>query len=408
MKRSWALLAGMALSFAASAQTYSRTGGELDALLGRAVDETPIPGLVAMAVDADGVIYEGAFGLRDVAGGAPMTVDSMFRIASMTKPVTSAAIMMLVEQGDIALDDPIGLYLPALADKEVIDEFDRETGEYTTRPAAGPITIRHLLTHSSGLGYGFSSAMLLRMTGGSFDVSASDLPLLHDPGARWTYGESTRVLGRLVERISGQSLEAFMQARIFAPLGMSDTSYRVPPEKMPRVVTVHGLVDGELTETPNPERIDPADILGDGGLVSTAADYARFMQMLLRGGRAADGRALLSEASVRSMGENHLGEVRVSLQDAALPNLAKQFPLGAGRDGFGLGFQITGPHSEPDTRAPGSMSWAGIYNTEFWVDPVTGIAAVLLMQYLPFYDGDAIATLIDFEQRLYRNVDRSR
>jgi CubicO group peptidase (beta-lactamase class C family) len=105
------------------------------------------------------------------------------------------------------------------------------------------------------------------------------------------------------------------------------------------------------------------------------------------------------------MGENHLGDVRVSLQDAALPNLAKQFPLGAGRDGFGLGLQVTGPHSEPDTRAPGSMSWAGIYNTEFWVDPATGVGAVLLMQYLPFYDGDAIATLIDFEQRLYRSLD---
>jgi CubicO group peptidase (beta-lactamase class C family) len=405
MKRSWALLAGLALSISAYAQPDSSDEGTLDAVLRQAVEHTPIPGLVAMAVTADGIVYEGAFGLKDVAGEAPMTLDSMFRIASMTKPVTSVAVMMLVEQGDIGLDDPIGLYLPELADMDVIDEFDLETGEHTTRPAAGPITIRHLLTHSSGLGYGFSSTTLLRMTDGSFDVSATDLPLLHDPGARWTYGESTRVLGRLVERISGQPLEAFMQARIFAPLNMSDTGYSVPPEKMARVVTVHGLVDGKLSETPNPDRIAPDDILGDGGLVSTAADYAKFMQMLLRGGRAPDGRALLSEATVQSMGENHLGEVRVSLQDAALPNVAKQFPLGAGRDGFGLGFQITGEHAEPDTRAPGSMSWAGIYNTEFWVDPATGIGAVLLMQYLPFYDGDAIATLIDFEQRLYRSLD---
>lgn len=406
MNRCSVVFVCLTLTAAVSAQPDWRAADDLDALLAQAIEQTPIPGLVAMAVDADTVIYRGAFGHQNVAGGVPMALDSIFRIASMTKPVTSVAVMMLVERGDISLDDPIARYLPELADREVIDDFDMSTGEYTTRPAASPITIRHLLTHSSGLGYSFSSAMLSRMTGGSFEVSATDLPLLYDPGTRWTYGESTRVLGRLVERVSGQPLDAFMQARIFAPLGMSDTSYRVAPEKMSRVVTVHALADGALTETPNPERIEPAAIQGDGGLLSTAADYAKFMQMLLRGGRAPDGRSLLSEATVRSMGENHLGDVRVSLQDAALPDLAKQFPLGAGRDGFGLGFQITGPHSEPNTRAPGSMSWAGIYNTEFWIDPVSGIAAVLLMQYLPFYDGDAVATLLDFEQHLYRSLDQ--
>lgn len=405
MNRCWAIVAGLALAAAAGAQPRTDANGTLDSVLASAVEQTPIPGLVAMAVTADAVLYEGAFGQQNVAENTPMALDSMFRIASMTKPVTSVAVMMLVEQGEVALDDPIGDYLPELAGKEVIDELDAETNDYTTRPATGPITIRHLLTHSSGLGYGFSSETLFRLTGGSFEISATELPLLHDPGSRWTYGESTRVLGHLVETVAGQPLEAFMQARIFAPLGMSDTSYSVPPEKMPRVVTTHALVDGKLAENPNPENIAPAEAFGDGGLVSTAADYAKFMQMLLRGGSAPDGRRLLSEATVRTMGENHLGDVRVSVQDAALPDLAKAFPLGAGRDGFGLGFQITGQHSEPDTRAPGSMSWAGIYNTEFWIDPDSGIAAVLLMQYLPFYDGDAIATLIEFEHALYRSFD---
>jgi CubicO group peptidase (beta-lactamase class C family) len=404
MNRLCVIVLGIALAAPVCAQTYVEDPAVIDSFLEQTITQTPIPGLVAMVVDRDSVLYSGAFGARDVALGRPMTMDTIFRIASMTKPITSVAVMMLVERGEVSLDDPISRFFPEFRNKEVFEAFN-EDGSYAARPATHEITVRHLLTHSSGLGYSFASHTLQKMTDGVFNASAVDYPLLHDPGSRWSYGESTRVLGRLVEHISGDSLDVFMQERIFAPLGMNDTSYRVPAQKMARVATTHRIVDGKMVETANEASIDPAAIQGDGGLNSTAADYLKFVQMLLRGGRTPDGRQLLSEAAVLSMGENHLGDVRVSLQDAALPDLSKHFPLGAGRDGFGLGFQVTGEPAELNARSPGSMSWAGIFNTEFWIDPQRGIGAVLLMQYLPFYDSDAIATLLGFEERLYRQLE---
>ena len=231
-------------------------------------------------------------------------------------------------------------------------------------------------------------------------MSVQGLPLLFDPGTRWAYGESTRVLGTLVETLTGQSLDDFMEERIFVPLDMTDTFYVVPARKAHRVVTIHNRDEQGLVEMPNPEEIAAPDN-GDGGLHSTAADYMKFVQMFLNSGRAHDGARLLSEESVRLMGQNHTGNVRVELQPAALPAWTRPFPLGAGRDTFGLGFQVTGAHDRPDMRRPGSMSWAGIFNTEFWIDPESGIGAVLLMQYLPFYDDAAIATLQGFERRIY-------
>jgi CubicO group peptidase (beta-lactamase class C family) len=166
---------------------------------------------------------------------------------------------------------------------------------------------------------------------------------------------------------------------------------------------VHRTTDGGLVEDPNPADIGtPAR--GDGGLFSTAADYTKFMQMILNGGRAPDGTRLLSAASVELLGQNHTGTVRVERQPGAIPALSKPFPLGAGRDTFGLGFQITGAHDDVGARTPGSMSWAGLYNTEFWIDPARGIGAVLLMQYLPFYDPAAIETLQGFERRVYESL----
>ena len=400
-----AAVAFVALAYApwAAAQNRLPTSAAIDSYLTSVVRDTRIPGIVALVVDADGVVYTGAFGRQNVAAGVPMATNSIFRIASMTKPVTSVAVMMLVQEGDIGLDDPVSQYLPAFEDLKVIENFNAADKSYGTRPAKTPMTVRHLLTHTSGLGYAFSNPALAALVGSDPGASVTRFPLLHDPGARWTYGESTRVLGSLVEQVSGQPLDEFMMERIFIPLGMSDTFYTVPAPKAGRVVTVHRTTPEGLVETPNPAEIT-APVYGDGGLHSTAADYAKFIQLFLNKGRAPNGVRLLSEASVALMGENHIGAIFVEQQPAANPAVTEPFPLGAGRDKFGLGFEITGPHTDRFARSPGSMAWAGIFNTEFWIDPRRGIGGVLLMQYLPFYDGAAIETLQGFEHRVYEGL----
>jgi CubicO group peptidase (beta-lactamase class C family) len=334
-----------------------------------------------------------------------MRPDSIFRIASMTKPVTSLAVMMLFEEHKLGLDDPIEKYLPEYAHPRVIEAFYPLDRSYTTRPAVRSITVRHLLTHTSGLGYGFASLTLAQLQGDGADAKPlpNPLPLLHDPGAMWSYGESTRLLGRLVEKLSGQPLDEFMRKRIFEPLGMQETWYAVPAEKIGRVVTVHRWSDGKLVEVPNGNDVR-SPVQGDGGLNTTAADYAKFIALFLNHGRTHDGHQLVQQSTLVLMGRNHIGGVRVRLQEAAVPSLSAVFPLGAGRDLFGLGFQVTGSPAVKDMRAPGSLSWAGIYNTEFWIDPEKGIGGILLMQYLPFYDKAAIETLVGFEQRVYQTL----
>jgi methyl acetate hydrolase len=398
------LLLALTLSFGgAFAQSRLPSGPAIDAYLQAAVRETHIPGIVALVTDADRVIYTGAFGHQDVANDIPMDVDTIFRIASMTKPVTSVAVMMLVQEGDIGLDDPIADYLPSFESAQVLETFDAATGHYTSRPAARPITVRHLLTHTSGLGYAWSAAPLAALVGSEPGVSVTRFPLLHDPGTRWTYGESTRVLGTLVEEVSGQPLDEFLTERLFVPLGMSDTFFHVPAVKISRLATVHRTTAEGLVESPNPAAVS-SPVQGDGGLHSTAEDYAKFIQMLLNHGRTQSGVRLLSEATVKLMGENHIGAIRVELQPTANPALSQPFPLGAGRDTFGLGFQVTSARDTPFARSPGSLAWAGIFNTEFWIDPARGIGGILLMQYLPFYDDAAIATLQGFEQRIYQGL----
>lgn len=380
---------------------------EVDAFLDRAVADTKIPGVVALVTDREGVIYTHAAGAQSVAGARPMNPDAIFNIASMTKPVGAAAILMLVEEGKLRLDDPVSKYLPEFAGRPVIATFNATDATFTTRPASGEVTVRQLLSHSSGLAYGFASDEVARLSAARPGVDVTTLPLLYDPGTAWSYAGGIGVVGRVLERIEGKGLDAFLQERIFAPLGMADTAYVVPAGKRGRVVPPWRLNDGKLVESTLPEAV-ASPVSADGGLYSTASDYARFIRMILNGGQAPDGRRLLSESSVRQMASNQLGSVKVSLQDEPTPQLARAFPLGAGRDGFGLGFQVTGGPATASARAPGSLSWAGIYNTEFWIDPATGIGAVLMMQYLPFYDADAIATLTGFEQRVYQGLGAGR
>ncbi len=375
----------------------------IDEYLDQAVANTKIPGLVALVVDADSTLYSRAVGLRNVARNEAMTEDTIFRIASMTKPVATTAIMMLVEDGKLGLNDPIANYLPEFAERRVVTAFDPEHTNWSTRPASTEATIRHLISHSSGLSYGFASE-IIHAIGENFPGQSAETPLLYDPGTGWSYSGGIAVVGGVAERIEGMGFDSILRARLFAPLGMHETSFIVPLSEHGRVVTTHAPEGDTLVEAQNPNDIR-SPVSGDGGLHSTAADYARFIQFILNGGVAPDGQRLMSEAGIRELGRNQLGDVLVKLQDEPMPQLARAFPLGAGRDGFGLGFQVTGEHDEATLRTPGSMSWAGIWNTEFWIDPARGVGGVLLMQYMPFYDEDAIATLIGFEQRVYERLD---
>lgn len=376
----------------------------VDAYLSERVREAGIPGLVAAVVDFRGVRHVAAFGMQDVAGQVPMKTDTIFRIASMTKPLTSLAAVMLVEDRLLGLDDPVEKYLPEYANPRVIDALFPADGSVITRPAARALTIRHLLTNTSGIGYPFASLTLTQLQGrGAASPQAGPPPLLHDPGALWTYGPGTRVMGQIIEKVSGKPLDVFLRERIFQPLGMNETFFVVPKALHGRVATVHRRGEnGRLVETPNPAELS-APVAGDGGLFSTAADYAKFITFMLNLGRTSpEGPHLVSDHAARLMGRVHTGSVRVRLQEATDPSVSAVFPLGAGRDSFGLGFQVTGPNPPAGLRHAGSLSWAGIYNTHFWIDPDTGVGGILLMQYLPFYDKAAIDTLLGFEQRVYQ------
>jgi CubicO group peptidase (beta-lactamase class C family) len=347
-------------------------------------------------------VFEGAAGrLNDSSSAIP--ANAIFNIASMTKPVTSVAIMMLAEQGKLSINDPVSKYLPGFDGLQVITRFDAKDGTYEARPSKHVMTLRHLLTHTSGIGYGFTNPIVARLQQGNQKLEW-ELPLLSEPGEKWNYSASTRVLGLIIEKVTGQDLESWYQEHIFRPLGMVDTSFAVPKDKQSRLIAPRNHANGRFEARPGapvPSTPTPP-FRGDGGLYSTARDYGVFMQMLLNGGHLGNAR-ILSEQSVREMGKNQIGSVFVTLQPDAMPQLTRPFPLGAGHDKFGLGFQITADTADARTyRRPGSLSWAGIYNTEFWIDPSSGIGGVLLMQFLPFYDEGAIRTLREFEAMTYR------
>jgi CubicO group peptidase (beta-lactamase class C family) len=359
---------------------------------------------VAIVASKDRVLYHNAFGLQDVGKAKPMQKNSIFRIASMTKPVTSAATMLLIEEGKLRLDDPVSKYLPSFAGRETVATFNEADGSFTTRKAASEVRIRHLLSNSSGLAYGFSNAMVPRLqqrTG----RAPEELPLLYDPGTSWTYSGSTKVLGQVIEKLTNAPLDRFLNDRFFTPLGMQDTSYAVPAAKVERVVTTHRLVNGKLVETANPANI-ASQVAGDGGLNSTTDDYIKFLQMFLNGGKL-QGKTILKKDSIEAMTKNQIGNVVVNTQPAVQPNLARPFPVGpsAGRDKFGFGFQITASNKEnTNLRSAGSYTWAGIYNTHFWVDPKREIAGVLMFQVLPFYDDNVMKVYQDVEEAIGRNL----
>ena len=397
-------------AFAGTAHAQNSGTAAIDAGLRGAVERKDVPGVVALITDRQRVLYQGAFGVADVSTGRALTPDAMFRIASMTKPITSFALMQLVEQGRLGLDDPAEKYLPELANLKVFESFDPTTGAYKLRPASRPATVRHFLTHTSGLAYPFTSTIWRDFKPSGGEKFPFGGPLLFDPGERWHYSTSTDVVGRLVEVISGQKLEDYFRQNIFAPLKMDDTSYSVPEAKGPRMVAQQqragAKMDGAV-ELQNPQLglTIPAPI-GGGGLASTASDYGRFVRMFLNRGQL-DGTRVMKPETVELMSQNAMGSVRVPALKTALPRSADFSFIADGRDQWSPGFLIT-VDQVPGKRSPGSLSWGGINNTYFWIDPSRGVSGVILMQYLPFADAKALAVYDAFERGAYQLVNANQ
>jgi methyl acetate hydrolase len=380
--------------------------GALDGVLRKSVEDKAVVGVVAMATDRKGPFYQGAFGAADAATGRALTTDALFRIASMTKAITSTAAMQLIEQGRVGLDDPVEKYLPAFAHLQVFESFDPATGAYRLVPARSIATVRHLMTHTSGLGYPFTSATLRDFKprpGEDYPIG----PLLFEPGARWHYGTSTDWLGKVVEAVSGRPLDEYFRLRITEPLRMADTFYNVPADKQARLVAVHHrdsngvIVKDEVQPGPT---INP--IIGGGGLASTAADYIRFVRMILNDGEL-DGVRILKADTVAAMGQNAIGNLGVPALKTALPRSEDFSFIADGRDKWGLGFLIT-VDDVKGKRSAGSLSWGGIYNTYFWIDRTRGIGGVILTQFLPFADRKALALYDGFERGVYQLADAVR
>ena len=398
----FALANGIAL-----AQDRPRAGAMIDQKLREAVERKDVPGVVALVTDRKGVIYQGAFGVADVATGRALAQDALFRIASMTKPVTSTAAMQLIEQGKLALEDPVEKYLPEMAKLPVFDSFDAKTGNYHLHISSKPITVRHVLTHTSGLGYPFTSATLR-----DFKPRASEDypvgPLLFEPGERWHYGTSIDWLGRLIEALSGRPLDEYFRLRIFEPLGMADTFYNVPSDKQARLVAMHHRnSDGTIIKDEVQPPLNGDPIAGGTGLSSTASDYTRFVRMILNDGQL-DGARILKADTIEAMGRNAIGAIGVRALKTASPQESRDFNFIAdGRDKWGLGFLIT-VDQVPGKRSAGSLSWGGKYNTYFWIDRTRGIAGVMLTQFLPFADREALALYDTFERGIYQVANATR
>ena len=366
---------------------------QIDRVLRKGIDTGDVPGVVAVAATRDGPVYEAAFGKRALPGGPDMTVDSVFWIASMTKAVTSTAAMQLVERGKLALDAPIADVLPELRSPKVLEGFD-ESGEPRLRPAARPITLRHLVTHTAGFGYDIWNPDLLRYEEKkgipgvtSCENLALTTPLTFDPGEKWDYGINIDWIGKAVERVSGQKLGAYLRDNLFGPLGMTDTAFKIGPEQRKRLVGMHIRgADGGLSPMPFEIPQEPEFEMGGGGLYGTATDYLAFARMFLNDGRAAD------------------GDINVRLLKTAIPaysNDAEFFPGMVKK--WGLGFMIS-TERVPGRRSAGSLTWAGLGNTYFWIDPAKGVAGVILMQLVPFADAKALSLYDKFENALYTSL----
>ena len=379
---------------------------DLQKALDEALADQQVGGAVAMIGNADTVLASAQAGLSDPDTGKPMALDGIFQIASMTKAITSVAAMQLVERGLLSLDEPIDAVLPELANPDVLTGFDGD-GKALVEPAKQAITLRHLLTHTAGLGYAFTSDDMAKAQGKVLPASIASIttPLMFEPGTDWLYGVSSDWVGRAVEAASGQTLGAYMEDHIFAPLAMQDTGFAVAPDKIERrVPLLSRQADGLV---PFPIEIGGGDAAefqsGGGGLYSTAADYMRFMRMILNRG-SLEGVRIISSESVDAMSKNQIGAMKAGHMESVVPLLSNTFDAFPDMHcGWGLGFLIN-PETGPDGRAAGSLSWAGLTNCYYWIDPASNIAGLVLMQFLPFADTAALRVLAAVESAAYQRT----
>ncbi|WP_407177622.1 serine hydrolase domain-containing protein [Bradyrhizobium sp. STM 3562] len=380
---------------------------QIDEVLRQKSDAKEIPGVVAMAASGDEVIYQGAFGKRDLAKDDPMTIDSVFWIASMTKAVTTAGAMQLVEQEKLALDEPIGKVLPDLASPMVLEGFDAQ-GEPRLRPAKQPITLRQLMTHTAGFCYDMWNGDMgkyLEKTGVPGIITCKNdalkTPIMTDPGSRWEYGTNIDFVGKAVEAVSGKRLDAYLRDNLFAPLGMTDTGFKISDDMRRRLVGMHARgADGVLAPMPFELEQDPEFHMGGGGLYSTAGDYIKFCQMILNEG-SGNGHQLLKPETVALMAQNNIGDLVVTKMSTAAPIYTNDVDLYPDMvKKWGLSFLINTAQT-PEGRSPGSLAWAGLANTYFWIDPARDVAGVILMQTLPFADQKCLEAFAGFERGIY-------
>lgn len=361
-------------------------------LLRDAVAAGGLPGAVAAVCNRERLLFEVAEG--SAGNGRVLHPDSVFRVASMTKLVTSVAVMMLAERGLLSLQDPLRRHLPGYRQPPVLESLDTESGRYRTRAAAGDATIAELLSHTSGYGYWFLSPELLVVEGPNASYLQAPF-LLHEPGERFTYGIGADVTGQLVAPVTGRRLEKFFEDEIFAPLGMHSAGYRFPAAD--RLVPVQERVDGYwVARAREPQTTNPR---GGGGLLMSARDYLTVLRMLLSRGRAG-ARQLLSGESVEHIVTSRIGRLMAEPQHTVAPARSNDFIFMDGSQKFGLGVMVE-TRDRPDGRRAGSFGWGGIANTWFWADPQTEIAAVLFMQMSPFSDPACVNLLDSFERLVY-------
>lgn len=382
---------------------------KIAAPLRRATESGDLPGIVACAATKDGVIFEGAFGTRDLATGVPMTNDTVVWIASMTKAITGACAMQLVERGKLSLDDDIAAVLPELGRVQVLDGFDTDGKPRLRAPKRG-ITLRHLLTHTSGHAYDMWNADIGRyteVTGTPGIISCKNaallLPLTSDPGEKWEYGIAIDWVGKAVEAVSGQTLSQYMQDNILQPLGMTDTGFKIGAAHRQRLAKIHARTPNGLISTDTEIPQDPEFHMGGGGLYSTTGDYLKFAQMILHGGTF-NGATVLQPQTVAKMSVNAMGDLVCNPMKTAAPPFTNDVDFVAGMK-WGLSFLIN-PEPLPTGRSAGSLAWAGLANSYYWIDPKRGVAGVYATQVLPFFDQKAVQAFEAFETAVYDAIAR--